>query len=77
MSEGLRGLVDPHRVRSGGLFVGRLVAESGAGTLLEALDLFPGARVDVIGTGPESARLSEHRASRSARARLRAKGARM
>jgi len=60
MSEVVRGLVDPHRVRSGGLFVGRLVAESGAGTLLEALDLFPGARVDVIGTGPEAARLSEH-----------------
>ena len=48
------------RPRSGGLFVGRLVAESGAGTLLEALDLFPGARVDVIGTGPQAQALAEH-----------------
>lgn len=48
------------RPRSGGLFVGRLVAESGVGTLLEALDLFPGARVDVIGTGPETQRLAVH-----------------
>jgi len=46
--------------RSGGLFVGRLVAESGTGTLLEALDFYPGARVDVIGTGPEEKRLSGH-----------------
>ncbi len=49
-----------HRPRSGGLFVGRLTAESGTGTLLEALDLFPGARVDVIGTGSESQRLGAH-----------------
>jgi glycosyltransferase involved in cell wall biosynthesis len=49
------------RPRSGGLFVGRLVAESGVGTLLEALDLFPGARIDVIGTGPETQRLAAHR----------------
>lgn len=48
------------RPRSGGLFVGRLVAESGIGTLLEALDLFPGARIDVIGTGTETQRLAEH-----------------
>jgi glycosyltransferase involved in cell wall biosynthesis len=46
--------------RSGGLFVGRLVAESGVGTLLEALDLFPGSRVEVIGAGPEDARLAAH-----------------
>lgn len=46
--------------RNGGLFVGRLVAESGLGTLLEALDLFPGARVDVIGAGPEETRLAAH-----------------
>ena len=46
--------------RHGGLFVGRLVAESGIATLLEALDLFHGARVDVVGTGPESARLAAH-----------------
>jgi glycosyltransferase involved in cell wall biosynthesis len=49
-----------HPARSGGLFVGRLVAEGGLGTLLEALDLFPGARVDVIGVGPEEPRLAQH-----------------
>lgn len=53
--------MNSHRpARSGGLFVGRLVAESGTGTLLEALDLFPGARVDVIGAGTEARRLAEH-----------------
>lgn len=48
------------RSRSGGLLVGRLTAENGIGTLLEAMDLFPGARVDVAGTGPEERRLSAH-----------------
>jgi len=43
-----------------GLFVGRLDAESGIATLIEALDLFPGARIDVIGTGAEEARLAGH-----------------
>lgn len=28
-----------------GLFVGRLVIESGLGTLIEAMDLYPGARI--------------------------------
>ena len=46
--------------RCGGLFVGRLVAENGIGTLVEALDLFPGARVEVVGAGPEETRLAEH-----------------
>ena len=46
--------------RSGGLFVGRLVAENGISTLLEALDLFPGARIDVVGSGPDEARLAAH-----------------
>jgi len=46
--------------RSGGLFVGRLVAESGIGTLVEALDLYPGARIDVIGTGLDEGRLAGH-----------------
>jgi glycosyltransferase involved in cell wall biosynthesis len=46
--------------RSGGLFVGRLVAESGISTLLEALDLFGAARVDVIGAGPEERQLEAH-----------------
>jgi glycosyltransferase involved in cell wall biosynthesis len=35
--------------RRGGLFVGRLAAEDGIGILLEALDLYPAARVDVVG----------------------------
>ena len=48
------------RSRSGGIFVGRLTAENGVGTLLEALDLFPGARVDIVGSGPEEARLRAH-----------------
>jgi glycosyltransferase involved in cell wall biosynthesis len=52
------------RPRSGGLFVGRLVAENGVGTLLEALDLYPGARVDVIGHGPEERRLGAHSRAR-------------
>lgn len=43
-----------------GLFIGRLVIESGLGTLLEAADLYPGARIDVIGAGPEEARLAGH-----------------
>lgn len=43
-----------------GLFVGRLEAESGIATLIEALDLFPGARIEVIGTGAEEARLAGH-----------------
>jgi glycosyltransferase involved in cell wall biosynthesis len=46
--------------RSGGLFIGRLIAESGIGTLVEALDLYPGARLDVVGAGPEEARLAGH-----------------
>ena len=46
--------------RSGGLFVGPLIIESGISTLHEALDLFPGARVDVIGIGPERARIAGH-----------------
>jgi glycosyltransferase involved in cell wall biosynthesis len=48
------------RERQGGLFVGRLIAENGLGTLAEALDLYPGARVEVIGAGREQARLAGH-----------------
>lgn len=46
--------------RRGGLFVGRLVSENGIATLAEALDLFPGAHLDVIGSGPEEARIAGH-----------------
>jgi glycosyltransferase involved in cell wall biosynthesis len=49
-----------NKTRSGGLFVGRLQAESGVGTLLEALDIYPGARIDVIGAGPEGRKLFAH-----------------
>ena len=47
-------------VRAGGIFVGPLTAPAGIGTLLEALDLFPGARVEVVGNGPEMTRLAQH-----------------
>jgi glycosyltransferase involved in cell wall biosynthesis len=43
-----------------GLFVGRLEAESGIAILAEALDLFPGARIDVVGSGPEEGRIAGH-----------------
>lgn len=43
-----------------GLFVGRLTADSGTGVLLDALDLYPGARIEVLGAGPEEARLALH-----------------
>jgi glycosyltransferase involved in cell wall biosynthesis len=46
--------------RRGGIFVGALTAEAGVGTLVEALDLFPGARIDVVGSGPEGIRLAQH-----------------
>ena len=52
--------MNERRPRSGALFVGRLDAEGGIGTLLEALDLYPGARVEVIGAGPEEPRLRAH-----------------
>jgi glycosyltransferase involved in cell wall biosynthesis len=47
-------------MRRGGLFVGRLAAENGISTLIEALDLYPGARIEVIGAGPEEPRLAAH-----------------
>ncbi len=43
-----------------GLFLGRLQAESGIATLVEALDLFPGAQIAVVGSGPEEWRLAGH-----------------
>ena len=46
--------------RQGGLFVGDLTGDNGLGTLLEALDFFPGARVVVIGAGREEARVRAH-----------------
>jgi glycosyltransferase involved in cell wall biosynthesis len=52
--------MNERRPRSGALFVGRLDAEGGIGTLCEALDLYPGTRVEVIGAGPEEPRLRAH-----------------
>jgi len=46
--------------RHGGVFAGPFTAEAGVATLLEALDLFPGARITAIGAGPEEARLRAH-----------------
>jgi glycosyltransferase involved in cell wall biosynthesis len=46
--------------RSGGLFVGRLDARSGIATLAEALDLFNGALIDVVGNGPLEALVASH-----------------
>jgi len=34
--------------RSGGIFISDLSAESGAATLIEALDLYPGAHIDFV-----------------------------
>ena len=53
-------VMNERRSRGGALFVGRLDAESGIGLLLEALELYPGARLEVIGAGPEEPRLRGH-----------------
>jgi glycosyltransferase involved in cell wall biosynthesis len=47
-------------MRRDGLFVGQLAEGNGIATLLEALDLYPGARIDVIGAGTEAPRLAAH-----------------
>lgn len=39
--------------RSGALFVGRLSAEKGIATLVEAARIYPAAQLDVIGSGPQ------------------------
>jgi glycosyltransferase involved in cell wall biosynthesis len=49
-----------NRPRAGGIFIGPLTAEAGIGTLVEALELFPVARIEVIGSGPEGVRLAGH-----------------
>jgi len=40
-------------------YVGRLVAEKGINTLIEALSAVPLARLELVGTGPERARLEK------------------
>jgi glycosyltransferase involved in cell wall biosynthesis len=47
----------PARVRSGGLYVGRLAAEKGIDVLIGAVPKLPRVSLDVIGTGPESRKL--------------------
>lgn len=41
--------------RSGGLYIGRLAPIDGAAIVLEALALFPGARIEVVDAGAEHA----------------------
>jgi glycosyltransferase involved in cell wall biosynthesis len=48
------------RVRSGGLYVGRLAAEKGTEVLIGAVRKLPGVTLDVIGAGPESPKLEAH-----------------
>lgn len=48
----------PELPRAGALFVGRLTAEKGVGTLREALALAPRVALDVVGSGPEQAALA-------------------
>jgi glycosyltransferase involved in cell wall biosynthesis len=48
------------RVRSGGLYVGRLAAEKGTEVLIGAVRKLPGVTLDVIGAGPESLKLEAH-----------------
>ena len=43
--------METRRIRRGGLFVGSLSDDDGADTLLEAINLFPGARIAVIDRG--------------------------
>jgi len=52
------------RERSGGLLVGRLSGEKGIAVLLDALNRMPGSGVDIIGVGPEDARLRVHKGVR-------------
>ena len=46
--------------RGGGLFIGRLSGEKGIVVLLDVLDRMSGSGVDVVGVGPEEARLRAH-----------------
>jgi len=50
----------PARVRSGGLYVGRLAAEKGIDVLIGAVRKLPDVTLDVIGAGPESPQLEAH-----------------
>ncbi|MBI1942059.1 MAG: glycosyltransferase family 4 protein [Betaproteobacteria bacterium] len=55
----------PAAPRRGALFVGRLSAEKGIDTLLGALDRVPGIEAEVVGSGPEAARVAAHARTRA------------
>jgi glycosyltransferase involved in cell wall biosynthesis len=52
--------------RSGGLYVGRLAPIDGAALLLDALSLFRGARIEVVGAGLHHAAARRHAMARAA-----------
>ena len=52
--------------RAGGVFISDLSAESGAATLIEALDLYPGAQIDFIGRDALDGEALQARLSRAA-----------
>lgn len=54
----------PAAARRGALFVGRLSAEKGIDTLLGALDRVAGIEAEVVGSGPEAARVAAHARAR-------------
>ncbi len=57
-------VLKPRAARAGGLFAGPFDDNHGARVLREALDLFPGARVQVLdGAGPEKRREAMRRAA--------------
>lgn len=56
-------VVPPEAARRGGLFVGPLSEENGAGVLREALVLFPGALIEAIDAGPSQTRERMRRAA--------------
>src|SRR6185295_5780427 len=43
-----RGVAVRKEARRGGVFISDLSAESGAATVIEALDLYPGAQIDFV-----------------------------
>jgi glycosyltransferase involved in cell wall biosynthesis len=52
--------------RAGGVFVGELTPEAGIGVLREALQLFPGARVEIVASGTLEGEALQARLERAA-----------
>lgn len=52
--------------RTGGVFISDLSAESGAATLIEALDLYPGAYIEFLNRDPLDGEALQERLSRAA-----------